>query len=381
MHQCLSCQNKKFNTLVNLQKFPIYWGALAKKFIHRVKYYPLKIGECESCGLVQQTKILSKNIMDKIYETENYLCPSPEKSGMGKREILKFYDFFKKQNLKKCKILEIACYDCYLLKKMYRDNWDMYGCDPSIDTKNFLKNFPKDRVKKEFFDKSSYPAGTFDVIIFRNLLEHIEDLNQFLSEVSYALKENGHIFIDVPNMKEINKIGGFGLFFHQHLSYFAIPTLSKLLEKNNFVISDYYEGRPNLFIKAKKISRKIKIKKKIIIKSNNLKNSLKIKKKILNIFNDKKNKKIILFGASALCTTIINFLNATQRKKIILVSDNDKEKFNKILCGSKFTIKSPNLIEKLKFDVLLICSYFFIEEIVKSILEKGVRREKIKKLI
>jgi FlaA1/EpsC-like NDP-sugar epimerase len=182
-------------------------------------------------------------------------------------------------------------------------------------------------------------------------------------------------------MKEISKIGGFGLFFHQHLSYFTIPTLSKLLEKNNFVISDYYEGRPNLFIKAKKISRKIKIKKKFTIKSNNLKNSLKIKKKILNIFNDKKNKKIILFGASALCTTIINFLNATQRKKIILVSDNDKEKFNKILCGSKFTIKSPNLIEKLKFDVLLICSYFFIEEIVKSILEKGVRREKIKKLI
>ena len=381
MHQCLSCQNKRFNSLVNLEKFPIYWGALAKKFIHRIKYYPLKIGECENCGLVQQTKILSKKIMDKIYETENYLCPSPEKSGMGKREILKFYDFFRKKNLSKGKILEIACYDCYLLKTMYRDNWDVYGCDPSIDTKNFLKNFPKGRVKKQFFDKSSYSKGTFDTIIFRNLLEHIEDLNLFLSEVKYALKDNGYIFIDVPNMKEIGKIGGFGLFFHQHLSYFTISTLSKLLEQNNFVVCDYYEGRPNLFVKAKKINKKIKIKKKLFSKSNNLKNSLKIKNKILNIFKNNKNKKIVLFGASALCTTIVNFLNIKQRKKIILVSDNDKEKFNKILCGSNFKIKNSNIIKKTNFDVILICSYFFIDEIVSSLIEKGVNREKIKKLI
>ena len=381
MHQCLSCHNEKFNSLVNLEKFPIYWGALAKKFIHRVKYYPLKIGECKNCGLVQQTKILSKKIMDKIYETENYLCPSPEKSGMGKREILKFYDFFKKQSLKKGKILEIACYDCYLLKTMYQDNWDMYGCDPSIDTNKFLKDFPKGRVKKEFFNKNSYPTGTFDIIIFRNLLEHVEDLNLFLSQVKYVLKDNGHIFIDVPNMKEIGKIGGFGLFFHQHLSYFTVSTLSKLLEKNGFVISDYYEGRPNLFIKAKKVNRKIKSKKNILIKSNNLKNSLKVKNKILSIFKNNKNKKIILFGASALCTTIVNFLNVKERKKIILVSDNDKEKFNKILCGSNFKIKNPEIIKKLNFDILLICSYFFIEEIIHSLIEKNVEKEKIKRLI
>ena len=381
MHQCLSCKNKKFNTLINLQNFPIYWGALAKKFIHRVKFYPLRIGECLNCGLVQQTKILSKRIMDKIYETENYLCPSPEKSGMGTREILKFYNFFKKQNLKKGKILEIACYDCYLLKKMYKDDWDIHGCDPSIDTTNFLKNFPKKRVKKKFFDKSIYPANSFDVIIFRNLLEHVEDLNHFLSEVSYALKDNGQIFIDVPNMKEIGKIGGFGLFFHQHLSYFTISTISKLLENNNFIVSDYYEGRPNLFVKAKKINGEKKNRKKFSLKSNNLENSLKVKKKVLSIFKNKKNKKIILFGASALCTTIVNFLSVTDRKKIILVSDNDIEKFNKVLCGSNFIIKEPSILKQIDFDVILICSYFFIEEIIKSIVKKGVKKEKIKRLI
>ena len=48
MHQCLSCKNKKFNTLINLQNFPIYWGALAKKFIHIACVNVIKSTKSES---------------------------------------------------------------------------------------------------------------------------------------------------------------------------------------------------------------------------------------------------------------------------------------------------------------------------------------------
>jgi len=379
-HKCLSCSDNKFYDILNVKKFPIYWGVLDKKFINRVKYHPLRISQCISCGLVQQTKLLKKKVMDQIYETENYLCPSPVKSGMGKREILKFYDFFKKQKLSKKKILEIACYDCYLLKILQNQEHDVYGCDPSLDTVQQKKNFPKNKIKNVFYKSGSYPKKNFDIIIFRNLLEHVEDLNSFLKSVKYSLKDNGSIFIDVPNMNEIYKIGGLGLFFHQHLSYFTYKSLKNLLINNGFEIKDYHEGKPNLFIHAinknkvlenKKINIKLVNRDLISNKSTNKIN------KIYSIFKNKNNSNIVLFGASALCTTIVTLLNNKQLSKIKYVSDNDKFKSGKILCGSNYVVQNPKKLINKKIDKIIICSYFFVEEIIKSLIKLGIPKNKI----
>ena len=85
---------------------------------------------------------------------------------------------------------------------------------------------------------------------------NVSNPNSFLKTVRSCLKENGKIFIDVPNLKEIIKLGGFGLFFHQHVTYFTIKTLSILLSKNGFKIQNYFEGKPNLFVEAIKTKNK-----------------------------------------------------------------------------------------------------------------------------
>ena len=70
-----------------------------------------------------------------------------------------------------------------------------------------------------------------------------------------TLKNNGKIFIDVPNLKEIIKLGGFGLFFHEHISYFSLETLRRLLNNNGFKVNKSFEGNPNLFVEAVKVSK------------------------------------------------------------------------------------------------------------------------------
>ena len=77
------------------------------------------------------------------------------------------------------------------------------------------------------------------------------DIHGFLRKIKSSLKKNGKIYIDVPNVKEILKLGGFGSFFHQHISYFSIETLNNILVKNGFIIKNYFEGNPNMFIEAK----------------------------------------------------------------------------------------------------------------------------------
>jgi hypothetical protein len=48
---------------------------------------------------------------------------------MGKREIHKFWNFFKSIKQKKGKSLEIASFDGYLMGLMKNIGWDVYGCE------------------------------------------------------------------------------------------------------------------------------------------------------------------------------------------------------------------------------------------------------------
>ena len=47
---------------------------------------------------------------------------------------------------------------------------------------------------------------------------------------------------------------------------------------------------------------------------------------------------------SALATSIVNFLPENLKKKIILLSDNDVDKHDKILCGFNMEISNPKVI-------------------------------------
>ena len=199
---CLICNKNKFNDLISINKFPLFFGAIPLNKKKSIEEFPLAIAQCQYCGHVQQINLIDETIINRVYDAEYYNCPSPVNTGMGTREIEKFYSFFKDNNLRKGKLLEIACFDGYLLNKMKKNGWDVYGCDPSPMSSTAEEIIGNQKIEKKYFNKELYPKNSFDCIIFRNLLEHIYDLHKFLESVTFCLKDNGRIFIDVP--KPIN---------------------------------------------------------------------------------------------------------------------------------------------------------------------------------
>ena len=381
MLDCLSCKTKNFLFLYKIKKFPLFWGAVPKNKISEVPSYPFEVSYCEKCGLVQQSKLIKEIVINKVYTAQYYNCPSPIISDMGVSEIEKFLNFFLKCKNKPGKILEIACFDGYLLEKLKKLKWDVYGCDPCPVTDIAINRLGRERIRKAFFKDVTYPKNYFDEIIFRNLLVAIYNPNSFLKTVRTCLKENGKIFIDVPNLKEIIKRGSFGFFYHQNVSYFTLESLKILLSNNGFKITNYFEGKPNLFVEAIKINKKykpvVKNYNKKILKEISKKNN-SIKKKITKYFDDKKIKRIIVFGSSGLSTTLLGILNKKQKNKIKLVVDNDKQKHNKILSGSSIEIFNPKEVLKIDFDIILICSHFCSEQIKASLKVLGVNLSKVR---
>lgn len=374
--------------MLHINHFPIFFGAVPVENISRVESFPLTIAICEHCHHVQQIKRLDEGILHKVYTDGYYNCPSPLKSGMGTREIDKFHAFFKSCSLEKGKLLEIGCFDGYLLLKLLNDGWDVYGCDPSPMTVVAKENIGDERITNDFFNKDLFEPNSFDVIIFRNLLEHLYNVRDFMKHISSCLKPGGRIFIDVPNVREIFKLGGFGIFFHQHVSYFSLHSLAQLLNQYHFSIEKYLEGDPNLFAGA------VNSTDKPIIDNNshsafNIEEEVasffmenrRIKKRVMDLFKDPALKNIAIFGASALSTTIINFLDKNMVSKIAYIFDNDSLKHGKYIYGCDIPITSPLSINNSQIDMLLISTYFFVKEIYELVAETGVKEEKIKTLI
>jgi len=381
-NQCLICSSKEFTEFLKIEKFPIFFGAVPQDKRGDVQHYPLTIALCDNCALVQQINLLDEEVLNEVYQAEYYNCPSPIASGMGVQEIGKFYSFFQDCDLEVGKLLEIACFDGYLLTKLQNDGWDVYGCDPSNMTKVAMETLGSDRITNDFFTSESFATDNFDVIIFRNLLEHLYDIHSFIDAVSGCLKIGGRIFVDVPNVKEILKNGGIGTFFHQHVSYFSINTLSYLLVQHGFSIEKTHEGNPNLFVSAVKKTETLTD--TLIIpyhikneREQNLKSDQKVKNFIKKIFCEHPERSIALFGASVLATSIITYLESEQISKIKYIFDNDSQKHGKFLIGCDSVIQPPEELINSKFDVILITTYFFHEEIKKQLVKMGVGQKKI----
>ena len=150
------------------------------------------------------------------------------------------------------------------------------------------------------------------------------------------------------------------------------------------MIENSHEGNPNLFIDAIKETNNIKVddtfsnsfrleKEKELF----LQNTQKTKNRLKDIFTNPVFQNIAIFGASALSTTIVNFLEDNLISKIKYIFDNDSSKHGKYIYGCNIPISSISQINESDIDVILISTYLFEKEIYGQLIEIGIDENRI----
>ena len=142
------------------------------------------------------------------------------------------------------KVLEIGCYSGLFLKKFKELGYECKGIDLN---QGFVKygreHYGLDLECGTIFDLK-FTKNSFDIIIFHQLLEHLNDPHSFLREIRRILKDDGHIFFSVPNVgsilyrlekKHLNDFVGHRFIeIPNHLFYFSKHSLAVLLRKTGF---------------------------------------------------------------------------------------------------------------------------------------------------
>ena len=330
--KCRLCENNTNVEILNFGNKPIVHH-LIKDINVTYKKFPFILGLCESCNFLSLLKPIDPTIL-----YENYFTVSDWKFQPHTMRLIEIMSQILGMN-KDTNLLEIGSNDGKFLKELIDFGIkDVRGIEPTTDAYNISvsKNL---NIEKGFFPTTSFKKDEYDIIVFRQVLEHIFDLDLFLSNVYKALKFNGSIVIEIPDTSWNLECLDYSL-WEEHVNYFTFNTLQKLLAKYQFEIIHYertlFSGVA-LTVFAQKSEKRINIKVSDDekIKINMFKNKFnQLKISLHEYLNDKDN--VVVYGCGARSS---NFVNLFDLDMINCFVDDQKEKQNYFVPGCNLQIK------------------------------------------
>ena len=262
------------------------------------------------------------------------------------------------------KILEVGCHDGSLLKILKEMGHKCVGVEPSPCAEYGVINFDLD-IRQSFYHKEMFQKGEFDIIILRHVLEHVTDPVEFLEDIGYALKEGGLLYVEVPNSKWSFENFYFPEFHVDHISYFSMNSLTRLLYKAGFEdklhIEEFsaYMKFPflSVLVSKKKITcenENINIFQNFRIKEQleNFCNKYRIYKNNLN--NLKKIGKIGVWGSGSIGTQYAIDAEWTERDAVYVDPNPNSEGLKLSVTGHQI-YNTKKLLEK-EIEIVLIAS-------------------------
>jgi 2-polyprenyl-3-methyl-5-hydroxy-6-metoxy-1,4-benzoquinol methylase len=160
--------------------------------------------------------------LENYYKSEAYISHTDSNKTLFEKayQAVKNYTLKKKVSLldsfetEEKTVLDVGAGTGDFLNSCKKSNWEIFGVEPSLDaikiaaTKNvFLKQNASELNHKKF-----------DVITLWHVLEHIENLTEYIASLKKLLKENGTLVVAVPNYKSYD-----AKFYKEHWAAFDVP--------------------------------------------------------------------------------------------------------------------------------------------------------------
>lgn len=215
----------------------------------------LSVVACKQCRLRYVNPRVDRQTLEEGYVETYYPPDKMERIRTDSMEWLQMTERLvelEKRHQDKGRLLDVGCGIGTFLHLAREQDWESYGVEPSKSGSDFAQEVYELDVRcGDLFD-ADFPSAHFDAITLYHVLEHISELNPFLSELRRILKpaddeqKAGTLVIEVPNgeglQSRLQKADWPYVHPHDHLYYFSARSLPKLLRKHGF--QDITLGKP-----------------------------------------------------------------------------------------------------------------------------------------
>ena len=210
----------------------------------------LSVVTCKPCRLRYVNPRVSQQTLEKGYVETYYPPDKVERIHSDSMEWLQMTERLtelEKRCQYKGRLLDVGCGIGTFLHLARERGWQPHGVDPSESGITFAQERHQLDVRCGTVFDVDFPTAYFDAITLYHVLEHISELNPFLSELRRILKpQTGTLVIEVPNgeglQSRLQKADWPYVHPRDHLYYFSARSLPALLKKHGF--RDITLGKP-----------------------------------------------------------------------------------------------------------------------------------------
>lgn len=384
--ECRICESPSLVKYLDLGMMPIANNLSDSALLAlQAERFPLQLQYCNDCSLSQLTTIIDPEEMFAHYTyrssiNKGYIRHCRELADLVKEKFGVTSDDL---------ILDIAGNDGTLLTEFKNElgvnvlnvdaakNIAAVAEDRGIPTINeFWSMVVADRILNEY----ERPK----LVLATNVFAHVDDLQEFLMSVKHCLDENGVLILEFPYCVDFIEQREFDTIYFEHLNYFLLWPLMKLVDQIGFRIFDVekydiHGGTVRLFIAnigVREINNSVanlleREKEAGFYQAGRyLDWSQKIEESIKELANKvctlrKNGAKIAAFAASAKGNTLLNVCGL-DRRVISYIVDDTPEKIGLFSPGTGIPIVDRSVLKADPPDYLLILAWNFSREIIES---------------
>lgn len=197
-----------------------------------------QIFRCLKCNFVYTAPTPDKKQLAHLYNNFDYNNPKISEKVI-RTDAIRSLNIINKFVKIKGNLLDVGCGRGFFLDEARKALWDVCGVDMSKEVVAYAKNVLSLKVFQgdiiEFF-----PTDRYDLITLNQIIEHTPDPSRLIRTCHKLFKKGGLIYIATPNIESLlAKVfkDDYEYFIPpEHLGYFSVSTLSKLLTKNGFEV-------------------------------------------------------------------------------------------------------------------------------------------------
>ncbi|MBU0484989.1 MAG: class I SAM-dependent methyltransferase [Proteobacteria bacterium] len=381
---CRYCGSHLEHTFLDLGFAPPSNAYLREEDLNKPElYYPLKLKVCTGCWLVQTEDYAQA---DQLFSPDYAYFSSTSSSWLMHAKRFSENMIHSLGLNEGSFVIEVASNDGYLLKNFVKAGIPCLGIEPTDSTAVVAEGLGV-AVVREFFGEAlakrlEKDGRQADLIIGNNVYAHVPDINDFTRGLKIALKSGGTISLEFPHLMRLIEHCQFDTVYHEHYSYLSMCVVKLIFKQAGLRVFDVEElnthgGSLRVFachdddsrLTADSVNQILNRETASGLQSLSTYQAFqsradKVKYDLLRFLLKQKEegKTLIAYGAAAKGNTLLNYAGV-KPDLLPMVCDAAPSKQGKYLPGSHIAIGNPEMMRKIKPDIVLILPWNIVDEV------------------
>ncbi len=229
-YECRVCRSTDVAPLLDLGRMPIAHRLLETSDAAE-ETFPFALSVCRWCGLMQVEDPIDPEI---LYRGFNYNFSSWKPEPHRAAEIALIMELAAPSS-----VAEIGANDGLFLSEMRTAGASVVA---GIEPNPVSGAIARERGLAIYEGMASVATaqtmvaehGAFDLVVSRQVLEHVPGVDAYFATARALLRDDGYLFIDVPDMAPGAELGDCSVLWEEHATYYTRSTLEALLRANGF---------------------------------------------------------------------------------------------------------------------------------------------------